>query len=62
MDWYGRIVAVGLQVSVDPGTWMVREGWALAYQAYGSHDLAQEASGRWPLALRRSSIAHTIAH
>jgi hypothetical protein len=62
MDRYGRMVAVGLQVSVDPGTWMVREGWALAYRAYGSNELPQKASVRWPLALRRSSIAHTIAH
>jgi hypothetical protein len=44
-DRYGRMVAVGLQMSVGRGAWMVRVGWALAHRAYSSHDLPQEASG-----------------
>jgi hypothetical protein len=44
-DRYGRMVAVGLQMSLDLAAWMVREGWALAHRAYRSHELPQEASG-----------------
>jgi hypothetical protein len=44
-DQHGRMVAVGPQMSVGLGTWMVRVGWALAHRTYSSHDLPQEASG-----------------
>ena len=45
-DQYGRTVAVCYQGNDDINAWMVSSGWAVAYQAYSSDYVEQEATAR----------------
>ena len=45
-DRYGRIVAVCHLGSIDINSWMVRNGWALAYRKYSRAYVDEQASAR----------------
>lgn len=46
IDRYGRTVAVCVQDGVDINSWMVSEGWAVAYQHYSRDYIPAEAEAR----------------
>ena len=45
-DRYGRVVAVCRAAGVDLNTWMVRQGWAVAYRRYSRDYVADEDMAR----------------
>lgn len=45
-DRYGRVVAVCRARGADMNRWMVREGWAVAYQEYSQDYVADELDAR----------------
>lgn len=46
IDRYGRTIAVCSQGGVDLNSWMVQEGWAVAYRQY-SRDYVGEETEAW---------------
>ena len=46
IDRYGRTIAVCSQDGVDLNSWMVREGWAVAYRQYSQDYVREEAEAR----------------
>ena len=46
IDRYGRTIAVCSQGGVDLNSWMVREGWAVAYRQYSQDYVREEAEAR----------------
>ena len=46
LDRYGRVIAVCRQGNEDLNAWMVRQGWAMAYQQYSKAYVAEEANAR----------------
>jgi endonuclease YncB( thermonuclease family) len=46
LDRYKRIVAVCRLGSVDLNSWMVRQGWAIAYRQYSTNYVADELAAR----------------
>jgi endonuclease YncB( thermonuclease family) len=46
IDRYGRTIAVCSQDGVDLNSWMVREGWAVAYPQYSRDYVGEEADAR----------------
>ncbi|MBX6323347.1 MAG: thermonuclease family protein [Rhodospirillaceae bacterium] len=58
VDRYGRIVAVCTAAGRNLNAWMVRHGWALAYQQYSSAYVSEEEAARAAgLGLWRGSFA-----
>ena len=45
-DRYGRTIAVCSQDGVDLNSWMVQEGWAVAYRQYSRDYVGEEADAR----------------
>ena len=45
-DRYGRVIAVCKVRGEDVGSWMVREGWALAYRRYSDVYVPEEQDAR----------------
>ncbi len=46
IDRYGRTIAVCSQDGVDLNSWMVQEGWAVAYRQYSRDYVREEADAR----------------
>ena len=46
IDRYGRTIAVCSQDGVDLNSWMVQEGWAVAYRQYSRDYVGEEADAR----------------
>jgi endonuclease YncB( thermonuclease family) len=46
IDRYGRTIAVCSQDGVDLNSWMVEEGWAVAYRQYSRDYVGEEANAR----------------
>lgn len=46
IDRYGRTIAVCSQDGVDLNSWMVQEGWAVAYRQYSQDYVGEEADAR----------------
>lgn len=47
LDSYGRIVAVCTVAGEDLNAWLVRQGWAVAYQRYSWAYVGEEVVARW---------------
>lgn len=46
IDRYGRTIAICSQDGIDLNSWMVREGWAVAYRQYSRDYVGEETEAR----------------